>query len=164
MRYQGIMVVVLMGILGVACAAVQQGAAGESPAVTAMPTPEPLLLHTADVAFEIERSPEVPALPFEDNPDPSLCGIPHQWTSAEPAYLTGIYEGELIQPTVFLYDSHLRREVVGQAPHGAQIQILLSQSNPTLDYFFVKILDTKTPTEGWVPAPFISFKPPNDPT
>jgi hypothetical protein len=105
----------------------------------------------------------VPELPFDDNPDPSLCGIPRQWSSDEPAYLTGFYEGELIQPTVFLYDSHLRREVVGQAAHGTQIQIFLSQSNPTLDYFFVKTVNAETPTEGWVPAPFVSFEPPNGP-
>ena len=164
MRYKGIIiVVVLVGILGVASTILQPGAGGGSLAVTTTPTSEPLSLHAADTAFEIERSPDVPALSFEDNFDPSLCGIPQQWTSDEPAYLTGVYEGELIQPTVFLYDSHLRRKVVGQAPHGTQIQILLSQSNPTLDYFFVKIRDTETPIEGWVPAPFISFEPPNDP-
>jgi hypothetical protein len=164
MRYKGIItVVVLVGILAVAWTIVQPGVDGGSLGVIPTPTSEPLLLHTADTAFEIERSPDVPALPFEDNVDPSLCGIPRQWTADEPAYLTGVYEGELIQPAVFLYDSHLRREVVGQVPHGTQIQILLSQSNPTLDYFFVKIPDTETPIEGWVPAPFIVFEPPNDP-
>lgn len=164
MRYQWIIAILLLSVLGAACTTViQDGTAGESEAVIATLTPEPLLVHLADPAIEIERNPDVPVLPFEDNVDPSLCGIPRQWTLDEPAYLTGIYEGELIQPTVFLYDSHLRRAVVGQAPHGAQVQILLSQSNPTLDYFFVKILDTETPTEGWVPAPFVSFEPPTGP-
>jgi hypothetical protein len=52
---------------------------------------------------------------------------------------------------------------VGQAAHGTQIRILLSQSNPTLDYFFVKTVNAEMPTEGWVPAPFVSFEPPNGP-
>ena len=61
---------------------------------------------------------------------------------------------------VFLYDSHLRRKVVAQAPHGAEIKILLSQSNPELNYFLVKIVGADGPNEGWVPAPFVSFEPP----
>ena len=109
---------------------------------------------------EIERDPDVPHLPFADNPDPALCGIPQPWNSDAPAYLSGIYEDELIQPIVFLYDSHLRRKVVTKAPHGAEIKILLSQSNPELDYFLVKIIGGEQPNEGWIPAPFVSFEPP----
>jgi hypothetical protein len=43
-----------------------------------------------------QRSPEVPELPFPDNPDPSQCGIPIQWGAEEPAWLSGIYDGELV--------------------------------------------------------------------
>jgi len=120
-----------------------------------------LLLSAADSEpVEIERDPDVPELPFPDNADPSQCGIPQQWSSDEPAYLSGVYEDELIQPTVFLYDSHLRRKIQAQAPHGAEVKILLAQSNPTLDYFMVKVVDAELPNEGWVPAPFVTFEPP----
>ena len=129
--------------------------AAESPSES-----EPLLSHSDAQPIEVERSPDVPKLPFEDNADPSLCGIPQQWNSDEPAYLSGIYQGELIQPVVYLYDSHLRRNIVGQASHGSEIKIMLSQSNPTLDYFLVKVVNAETAIEGWVPAPFVSFDPP----
>lgn len=107
----------------------------------------------------LERSPDVPELPFDDNPDPNQCGIPVQWGSNGQAWLTGVWEGELIQPDVYLYDSHLRLDVNGKAPHGAEVQILLFQENPTLDYYFVKIQGDGPPVEGWVPAPFVSFDP-----
>ena len=109
---------------------------------------------------EIERAADVPPLPFPDNPDPALCGIPQPWNSDAPAYLSGLYEDELIQPIVLLYDSHLRRNVVAEAPHGTEVKILLSQSNPNLDYYLVKVVGAETPNEGWVPAPFVSFDPP----
>jgi len=108
----------------------------------------------------IERDPDVPRLPFPDNPDPAQCGIPSPWTGKNSAWLTGIYEGELIQPMVFLYDSHLRRKIVARAPHGAEVQILLAQSNPQLNYYMVKIIGAEPPNEGWLPAPFVSFQKP----
>ncbi len=116
---------------------------------------------TLDHAAEVERvvaarDPDVPDLPFEDNPDPEQCGIPVQWGSDGQAWLSGMYEGELIQPTVFLYDSHLRQSVAGSAPHGAAVQVVLFQENPVLDYYFVKVAGE---AEGWVPAPFLSFDP-----
>ncbi len=101
----------------------------------------------------------VPPIPFADNPDPEACGIPRPWGKDDPAWLTGMYEGELVQPVVYLYDSHLRGEVVGQVPHGGRVQVILSQSNPVLDYYLVRSLDLATPQEGWVPAPFLSFEP-----
>ena len=52
--------------------------------------------------FVLERDADVPELPFEDNPDPTLCGIPEPWGEAGRAWLTGVYEGELIQPEVLL--------------------------------------------------------------
>ena len=103
---------------------------------------------------------EVPELPFSDNPDPTLCGIPTPWGSDEPAWLTGYYEVQLIQPTVYLYDSHLRNEVTGAAPDGAEVRILLYQSNPELDYYLVETVDGSN-QQGWVPAPFLSFEQPD---
>ncbi len=120
-------------------------------------------LEPAGEAVEVEgvavtRSADVPDLPFEDNPDPNACGIPVQWGSDGQAWLTGEYEGELIQPTVLLYDSHLRQNVVASAPHGAEVEIVLFQENPVLDYYLVKIPGAQA-QEGWIPAPFLAFEP-----
>ena len=53
------------------------------------------------VEYDIERDPDVPSLPFDDNPDPAQCGIPVQWgESNAAAWLSGDWEGELIQPEV----------------------------------------------------------------
>ncbi len=107
------------------------------------------------------RAADVPALPFPDNPDPTQCGIPAVWGSSNnQAWLNGIYQGEMVQPIVYLYDSHLRYNIVAQAPHGTEVQIILFQANPVLDYYFVKILNGPVgQNEGWVPAPFLSFEP-----
>ncbi len=107
------------------------------------------------------RAADVPALPFADNPDPTQCGIPTAWGSANnQAWLNGIYEDEMVQPVVFLYDSHLRHKIVSQAPHGTEVQIILFQANPILDYYMVKIPGAPVgQNEGWVPAPFLSFRP-----
>ena len=107
---------------------------------------------------EIQRDPDVPELPFPDNPDPDQCGIPQQWGKDDPAWLSGHYQGELVQPTVYLYDSHLRKRITGAAPTGAKVRIILYQSNPVLDYYMVRTIDTEEPQEGWVPAPFLSFE------
>ncbi len=98
---------------------------------------------------------EPPALPFDDNPAPEACGIPREWGRDEPGRVTGMYAGELVQPVIYLYDSHLRRAVVGQIPDGGRVEILLSQSNPVLDYYLVRSLDLDQPQEGWIPAPFL---------
>lgn len=110
------------------------------------------------IEYQVERDPDVPALPFDDNPDPAQCGIPVQWGDNGQAWLSGIWEGELIQSEVLVYNSHLRTSVTGGAPHGTEVQILLFQENPVLDYYFVKI-PGDTPQEGWVPEPFLSFDP-----
>lgn len=108
----------------------------------------------------LEALPAVaPALPFADNPDPTACGIPVEWLSSAPVWVTGSYAGRLVQPVVYLYDSHLRRAVVGQIPHGGRVEISLSQSNPVLNYYRVRSLDLSPVQEGWVPAPFVSFDP-----
>lgn len=120
-------------------------------------------LEPAGEAVEVEgvavtRSAGVPDLPFEDNPDPNACGIPVQWGSDGRAWLTGEYEGELIQSIVLLYDSHLRQKVVASAPHGAEVEVVLFQENPVLDYYLVKIPGEQA-QEGWIPAPFLAFEP-----
>ena len=109
---------------------------------------------------EFTRSEDVPELPFADNPDPDQCGIPVAWGQANQAWLNGYYQGELIEPVVHLYDSHLRLEVQAQAPHGTEVEVILYQSNPVLDYYLVKIKGQQGPgSEGWVPAPLLSFDP-----
>ncbi len=124
-------------------------------AVTAFGNPSQAQLQTGHV-----ESPR-PDLPFPGNPDPDACGIPQRWGSDVPAQLTGFYRGKLAQPTVFLYDSHARRAVTGQAESGTKVRVLLFQSNPTLNFYLVKTLGTN-PQEGWVPAPFLKLEPQPD--
>lgn len=111
----------------------------------------------------LARDPDVPELPFADNPDPNACGLPRPWGNDDPAWLTGVWEGELIESEVLLYDSHLRSSITGRALHGSEVRIVLFQENPTLDYYFVEVADDATWTDatqtGWVPAPFLSFEP-----
>lgn len=113
---------------------------------------------TAVAWIQANRDPDVPPLPFPDNPDPDQCGIPTAWGNNGTAWLTGIYEGDLVQPNVLLYDSHSRLSIAAEAPHGTQVQILLYQQNPVLDYYLVKIEGAPKPNEGWVPGPFLSFE------
>ncbi|HEX6220595.1 MAG TPA: hypothetical protein VF115_05840 [Acidimicrobiia bacterium] len=100
-------------------------------------------------------------MPFDDNPDPSQCGIPVQWGEVNnQAWLSGNWEDELIQPEVLLYESHLRTSVVGGAPHGTEVEIVLFQENPILDYYYVQISTEDTSSSaGWVPEHFLSFDP-----
>jgi hypothetical protein len=129
---------------------------GETTAVAAT---QPPLDPTYAARIAAERSPDVPDLPFPDNPDPSQCGIPIEWGQDEPAWLNGRYQGEMVQSTVYLYDSHLRLNVTAKAPHGQEVEVLLYQENPVIDYYFVKIKGAEQPNEGWAPAPFLSFTP-----
>ncbi|MGQ9850757.1 MAG: hypothetical protein ACUVSU_12000, partial [Aggregatilineaceae bacterium] len=94
-----------------------------------------------------------------DNPDPSQCGIPSQWSGDARAWLNGYYAGELIQPIVFLYESHSRLRISAQAPHGSEVKILLYQHNPVVDYYLVKVVGLEGPNEGWIPEPLLSFEP-----
>jgi hypothetical protein len=161
---------ILFAVLLAACSAGVSDTvpAGENPdpvadsafaaTAVAQPTHPPLDPTYAAQILEM-RSPDVPDLPFPDNPDPAQCGIPIEWGQDDPAYLSGIYAGELVQPTVLLYDSHLRFNITAQAPHGTAVQVLLYQQNPTTDYYLVKITGADQPNEGWVPAPFLSFEP-----
>ncbi len=103
----------------------------------------------------------IPPLPFADNPDPSLCGIPTPYgTRDNTAWLSGMYQGELVQPIVYLYRDHLREEVTAIAPHGTMVEVLLFQANPQLNYYMVRIPSApEGQREGWVPEPFLSFTP-----
>jgi hypothetical protein len=123
-------------------------------------TPPVELVVTHDVQELLARDPDVPDLPFPDNPDPTQCGIPIRWGKEEPAWLHGQYQGELVQPTVQLYDSHLRRTIVGAAPCGTNVRIKLYQQNPVLDFYLVETIELDTSQEGWVPGPFLEFEPP----
>lgn len=129
------------------------------------PSPTPDATATAYITnyvatVDAQRSSDVPPLPFDDNPDPLQCGIPISWTKEGPAWLSGYYENELVRPTVFLYDSHLRLNIKAEAPHASEVKVLLYQQNPVTDYYLVKIVGAAGPNEGWVPAPFLSFEEP----
>jgi hypothetical protein len=107
----------------------------------------------------IERDVDVPELPFADNPDPNACGIPTPFGN-DTAWVSGIYQGQVVEPTVFLYDSHERLHITGAVPSGAQVQVELYQSNPVLDFYYVDAETPSGPQKGWVPAPFLHFDPP----
>lgn len=96
-----------------------------------------------------------PSLPFADNPDPLLCGIPRP--DGRTATITGTYAGQLVQPIVYFYDSHLRNEVIGQVYPGTQVEVKLSQANPELNYYFVRTVGVQPVQSGWVPEPFVDF-------
>lgn len=133
----------------------------EEPSGVAITTDEQLLAAYQNGEPSDVAALPIPELPFADNPDPLLCGIPTPYgTRNNTAWLTGEYEGDLLQPVVYLYRDHLREEVIAIAPHGAEVEIVLYQSNPQLDYFMVRIPTAPVgQREGWVPAPFLSFEP-----
>lgn len=96
-----------------------------------------------------------PPLPFQDNPDPSLCGIPQP--DGRQGVVTGEYGGEVAQPIVYLYDSHSRNQVVGQVYPGTRVKVEFSQINPELDFYFVRTIGVTPAQSGWIPAPFLVF-------
>lgn len=118
--------------------------------------PAPLL----DTHLELlERGQDVPELPFPDNLDPTQCGILVSWGTDEAAWASGYYRDKLVvQPTVYLYNSHLRLSIAGSVLAGTEVRILLYQQNPTLDYYLVQTIDFDPPQEGWISAPFLSFE------
>ncbi len=97
----------------------------------------------------------VPPLPFASHNDPSLCGIPRPMGEGTTGLLDGHYRGRLVEPTVYLYDSHLRNAVTGEAPSGTPVEVLYFQSNPTLDYYLVRVRTATGSFDAWVPAPFL---------
>jgi hypothetical protein len=108
-------------------------------------------------ALVVQRDPDVPALPFPDNPDPNACGIPTP--SVGQAWVNGTYQGQVVEPTVLLYDSHERLHITGAVPSGTAVQVQLYQSNPVLDFYYVQADTSGGPQKGWVPAPFLQFTP-----
>ena len=124
-----------------------------SPAADDQPTP-------GSLQAAVERDPDVPELPFPDNPDPSQCGIPTPWGGYE-ALVNGVYQGQLVQPTVLLYDSHQRLHVTGAVPSGTEVQVELYQPNPVLDFYYVRVETPSGLQQGWIPAPFLQLQPPS---
>jgi hypothetical protein len=100
---------------------------------------------------------EIPELPFPNVQDPLLCGMPQQLGNGVPGTLDGRFQGELVEPEVHLYDSHLRSEVTGHLPHGAEVLVTMYQDNPVLDFYFVVGDSDEGPVRGWVPKPFITL-------
>lgn len=144
----------LLATLVVACGSVT----ADEPEATATVVPEVNL--TAHAELALERDPDVPSLPFPDNPDPNACGIPTKWGLEDPAWVSGEYEGEMVQQQVLFYDSHQRIQITGSAPSGSRVQIILYQSNPVLDYYLVRTMDLEPNQEGWIPEHFLRFDPP----
>ena len=137
-------------VLGTACA----GSAGSAT------TPVPVETSVSEApTTSVERDPDVPELPFPDNPDPNACGIPTTF-GGSTAWVNGVYEGQVVEPTVSLYDSHERIHVIGAVPSGTEVQVELYQANPVLDFYFVRAETPAGPQKGWVPAPFLQFNPP----
>jgi hypothetical protein len=137
------------------CGAVLAGCGTSNDQVVQVPSTVSTVDHADDLLAL--RDPDVPDLPFDDNPDPDQCGIPIRWGLDDPAWLTGTWEGELIEPVVLLYDSHSRLSITGRLDHGSEVLIVLFQENPVLDFYLVRSTDGSE--EGWVPAPFVSFDP-----
>ncbi len=98
---------------------------------------------------------DAPPLPFHDNSDPSLCGIPAP--DGRQATVTGSYAGQLIQPIVYLYDSHSRNQVVGQVYPETRVKVELRQNNPALNFYFVRTIGVEPVQSGWIPEPFLVF-------
>lgn len=80
----------------------------------------------------------VPALPFANTPDPTLCGIPEP--DGRQGTVTGEYGGKLGRPIVYLYNSHLMNAITDQVYPSTQVKIELRQNNPTLNFYFVKTI------------------------
>ena len=94
-------------------------------------------------------------MPFADNADPTLCGIPEP--DDRHGFATGELEGEIVQPIIYLYDSHARTSITGQIFPGTELQVELRQVNPTLNYYFVRTVNVEPAQSGWIPEPFIRF-------
>ena len=140
----------LLLLLGAACSGIAAGAA----------TPVPVDTPVSEVTTRIQRDPDVPQLPFPDNPDPNACGIPAP-IGDFAGWVNGVYDGHVVEPTVFLYDSHERRHITGTVPSGTQVRVQLHQTNPVLDFYYVEADTSSGHQKGWVPAPFLHFNPPS---
>src|SRR5712691_8513292 len=85
---------------------------------TIPPTPTP---GTTGAELELQRDADVPDLPFPDNPDPNACGIPTPY-GGSTAWVTGVYQGQMVEPTVLLYDSHERLHITGSVASGTPVK------------------------------------------
>jgi hypothetical protein len=128
---------------------------GCSRALNDTPTPLPSEVSLSQAAAP-QRDADVPDLPFPDNPDPNAWGIPTQW-NGEATQIDGTFQGQLVQPTVYLYDSHERLHITGAVPSGTTVQVQLYQANPVLDFFYIRADTPAGPQTGWVPAPFLGL-------
>jgi len=137
-------------VLGTACAGSARSAATPVRAETSI---------AEAPTTRVERDPDVPQLPFPDNPDPNACGIPTSFGGSR-AWVSGVFQSQIVEPTVLLYDSHERKHITGAVPSGTQVQVELYQNNPVLDFYFVHAETPTGPQKGWVPAPFLQFNPP----
>lgn len=108
----------------------------------------------------VERDADVPPLPFPDNPDPNACGLPAPMGDYA-GWVNGIYQGQMVEPSVLLYDSHERKHITGTVLSGTQVHVQLHQSNPVLDFYYVEADTPGGQQKGWVPAPFLEFNPPS---
>jgi hypothetical protein len=142
-----------IGVVLVLLASACSGAA----TTTIPPTPSP---GTTAGELELQRDADVPDLPFPDNADPNACGIPTPYGGGT-AWVTGVYQGQMVEPMVLLYDSHERLHITGAVPSGTPVQVQLYQGNPVLDFYYVQSDTPNGPEKGWVPAPFLQFSPPS---
>jgi hypothetical protein len=143
--------------LGIGVALVISTACSSAATIAGLATPRPAT-PAAEVA--LQRDADVPDLPFSDNPDPNACGIPSPYGGGT-AWATGMYQGQMVEPTVVLYDSHERLHITGAVPSGTPVQVQLYQANPVLDFYYVQSDTLNGPQKGWVPAPFLQFSPPS---
>lgn len=95
-----------------------------------------------------------PMLPFPDNADSRQCGIPTPLGAAYEGELTGMYDGQLFEPEVRLYDSHARMRVVARIKAGSRVRGVLLVTGPQLNYLLVEARVGGRPLEGWVPQPY----------
>jgi hypothetical protein len=139
----------LVFLVGTACSGIAANSATRGPIETSV----------SQAPTGVDRDPDVPQLPFPDNPDPNACGIPSPMGDYA-GWVDGVYEAHLVEPTVLLYDSHERLHITGRVPSGTEVRVQLHQSNPVLDFYYV-VADTPAGRQsGWVPAPFLQFNPP----
>ena len=141
--------------LSIGAVLVLLGSACSSSATTVTPAPT-----TTAAEFAVQRDADVPSLPFPDNPDPNACGIPTPY-GGSTAWVTGTYQGQMLEPTVLLYDSHERLHITGSVPSDTPVRVQLYQANPVLDFYYVQADTPNGVQKGWVPAPFLQFSPPS---
>src|SRR5215470_3608562 len=98
-----------MAWLGIGVAIVITAACSSAATTASLPTPAPA---TAEAEAAFQRDADVPDLPFSDNPDPNACGIPSPYGGGT-AWATGMYQGQMFEPTVLLYNSHERLHITG---------------------------------------------------